>query len=143
MEPVPIEITMKFIAQWEYLRVAVGTSRLLCEALQSAQAGLEIADDVELAVSEACTNAIKHGCPEGSTGEVTVVFRVAGNEFSIQVKDQGRGFDMEALPLPDFNSHPEGGYGIYIIRSVMDEVDYRQGAQGNTLVMKKFLGRAT
>ena len=49
----------------------------------------------------------------------------------------GQGFDMEALPEPDFQSLEEGGRGVYLIRSVMDEVNYRPLGDGYVLEMIK------
>jgi len=57
----------------------------------------------------------------------------------IEVSDQGTGFDFEKAPEPEFDQHPESGYGLYIIRRMMDEVEYTKGDKMNTLTMKKYL----
>jgi serine/threonine-protein kinase RsbW len=51
--------------------------------------------------------------------------------------DHGAGFDLERVPEPDLDEHPEGGYGLYIIRKIMDEVAYSGDGTVNTLAMKK------
>lgn len=91
-------------------------------------------DAVELAVSEACTNAIKHA----GKGGIILAFQVFDGGIVVQVKDQGKGFDLDKVPPPDFDNHPEGGYGIYIIKSKMDEVEYIRTKNWNILSMTKY-----
>lgn len=94
--------------------------------------------DIDLAASEAVTNAIRHGARfEGDLLSVTV--EISDRLFSLQVVDHGPGFDLAAVAEPDLDQPAEGGYGIYIIRSLMDEVSYRRGPDANTLVMVKRL----
>jgi anti-sigma regulatory factor (Ser/Thr protein kinase) len=46
---------------------------------------------------------------------------------------------MNNIALPDFDEHPEGGYGIFIIKSMMDEVQYFHADGFNHLKMIKYL----
>jgi len=131
------ELTLEFQRKLDYLRLATAVARLVCEAAAREDLPGSFVDEVELAVSEACTNAIKHSAGAGGTARVVLRFRVDEGELVIEVSDRGEGFDIEKVPLPEFDRHPEGGYGLYIIRTIMDEVRYT-GANGvNTLTMKK------
>jgi len=130
-------LTIKFPQKLSYLRLATGASRLLCETIKEVKLPSSFTDEVELAVSEACTNAIRHGASGDAAAVVTVNFQVHETQMIIEVSDQGAGFNFEEFPEPAFDRHPEGGYGLYIIRSMMDTVSYQRNEQLNTLTMKK------
>ena len=53
------------------------------------------------------------------------------------VKDQGPGYDIDNIRLPDFHHHPEGGFGIFSIKLMMDKVEYFQKGGFNNLKMFK------
>jgi len=94
--------------------------------------------DIDLAASEAVTNAIRHGSRfEGDLLSVTV--EISDRLISLQVVDHGPGFDLAAMTDPDLDQPAEGGYGVYIIKRLMDEVSYRRGPDANVLVMVKRL----
>ena len=139
MSTVSVKLTVQFLQNLNYLHLATGASRLVCEAIKDLSESF--VNEVEPAVSEACTNAIKHGTNAGASARVTVSFRVYDTQLVIEVGDQGAGFDFEGVPEPEFDQHSEGGYGLYIIRSTMDEVQYRRGGEMNILTMKKHLGK--
>jgi serine/threonine-protein kinase RsbW len=86
--------------------------------------------NIETAVREALVNAIVHGNQEDRGKRVYVTCRcTTDGEVSITVQDQGQGFDPEAIPDP---TAPENrllthGRGIYLMRTLMDEVRFEQG----------------
>jgi serine/threonine-protein kinase RsbW len=96
------------------------------------------AHDIELVVSEACTNAILHAGEAYPGEKIEIAFKIQEDRLTIDVKDRGSGFDFEAIPLPDFENHPEDGYGLYIIKEKMDQVSYQKGESYNILSMTKF-----
>jgi len=122
-----------------YVRVAALLSRTLCEPLVAAEQFSEFAGSVELAVSEACTNAVKFTGNAKGPQVYEVAFLIGSDRLCIEVTDHGPGFDLNAVPLPDFDLHPQGGYGIYLILDRMSEVSYDRKALGNTLRMTKLL----
>jgi serine/threonine-protein kinase RsbW len=92
-------------------------------------------------LTEALVNAIKHANTADSNKEVHIRISVSDTELLIRVHDNGQGFDLNLVPstvCPDPLS--EQGRGIYIIRSLMDSVEYRKDNGGNVLEMKKRLG---
>jgi len=96
--------------------------------------------DVELAVGEACTNAVKYctaAYPEDIP--VQVCFELNDKELIVIIKDRNEPFDFDNIPLPDFENFPESGYGIYIMKEKMDEVRYERLGDMNTITMKKFI----
>jgi serine/threonine-protein kinase RsbW len=102
--------------------------------------------NIVLAVDEACTNIIKHAyqfAPDKSI-EVTVTMR--GDSIEITVMDDGRSFDPAALHPPDLKEHlahyRRGGLGVYLMKKLMDDVEYRiQPGQKNLVRLVKRLPR--
>jgi serine/threonine-protein kinase RsbW len=95
----------------------------------------------KLAVDEACSNIIRHAYGGDPAGEFVVAIRIAAGVCEIQLTDYGEPYDPQEIPPPAMGSTIEeaqpGGLGLYLIRSVMDEVHYTPGPQGNRLVMVK------
>jgi len=90
---------------------------------------------VGVAIRECVINAIKHGNQHDSTKRVFVEFATALSavpEMIIRVRDQGEGFDPEAVadPLAPENLLKGSGRGIFLIRNFMDEVDLHRAPQG-------------
>lgn len=104
----------------------------------------EIAD-VKTAVSEAVTNAIIHGYPDGE-GEVKVCCKVAGRQVYIMVEDKGVGIeDIEKAREPLYTTKPElerSGMGFAFMEAFMDEVQVTsKPGQGTCVIMKKEIGK--
>jgi serine/threonine-protein kinase RsbW len=82
-------------------------------------------DAVAISVIEACTNAIQHGHRSNAGKLVRLSFEIYEDSLIITVSDHGRGFDPAmsgSLPAPDLLA--TRGRGIYIMRSMMDEVAF-------------------
>jgi len=96
---------------------------------------------INIVLTEALVNAIKHANTTDPNKEVRIRISVSDTELLIKVYDNGQGFDLNLVSCttcPDPLS--EQGRGIYIIRSLMDSVEYRKDDGGNVLEMKKRLG---
>jgi serine/threonine-protein kinase RsbW len=133
-----VELALQCLQTLDYLRLAAEISRLICKTLPDPNMKKDFVDHVELAVSEACTNAIRHTKDSDAEATVAIRFEVHEDRLVVEVKDQGGGFDLEKVPSPNFERCPEDGYGLFIIRTVMDEVFYTRGDDYNTLTMKKY-----
>jgi len=95
--------------------------------------------DLKLALTEACTNSIRHAYG-GSSGSVEIEFVVEPGSITIEVQDEGGGFDLRDDHAPD-GRLDEGGLGLAIIRAVTDEVESvrRRGGTGSCLRFRKRL----
>jgi anti-sigma regulatory factor (Ser/Thr protein kinase) len=96
---------------------------------------------VELAVSEICTNIIKHAYKETS-GDISGQIVLTNLGIQIDIYDQGNSFDPNAVPPPisDPTDPAEGGYGLHIVRQIMDIAEYKAGTrQGNHWKLVKYL----
>jgi serine/threonine-protein kinase RsbW len=98
--------------------------------------------DVAISVTEAVTNAIVHGNKNDEDKKVEVTLRVKEPDLVVWVKDQGEGFDPGAVPNPvnKDNILKKVGRGIFILKSLMDDVDFEFQSEGGTLVkmVKRF-----
>lgn len=101
--------------------------------IRSTAAGIGFSSDrienIVLAVDEACTNIIKHAYKYYPDGEILIKLRCAGRKFTIELIDYGYSFDPENVPVPDvkkfYEQHKVGGLGIYLMKTLMDDVKYR------------------
>jgi serine/threonine-protein kinase RsbW len=94
--------------------------------------------EIELALREALVNAIVHGNQQDPHKRVYVRCRcTTDGEVSIRVEDQGHGFENDAIPDPTSadNLLRANGRGIYLMRTLMDEVNFEQG--GSVVHMRK------
>lgn len=135
------EICLTFPRKVSYLRFVTNVSTQICQQIKKCRQNKSIISDVELCVSEACTNAIKYGGSRNGEDVISIYFQIYEDRLVLKVQDKGCGFNMNSLPDPDIASHPERGYGLYIIRSKMDEVQYRRTEEGNFLTMVKYFHR--
>lgn len=100
-------------------------------------------DEVRMAVVEACINALEHS--RAADKEVYVTFEVLGEKdpetLRITVRDTGVGFSPEDLTEPTIEdklkSQRKRGWGLKIIRGLMDDVEIRSNPSGTTVVMSK------
>jgi serine/threonine-protein kinase RsbW len=99
----------------------------------------ETLHDLKLALTEACTNSVRHAYEDGGEGHVDVVYELAGDGISIEVSDTGEGFDVDESA--DVEEMSESGLGIAIIRSLADELEIeRTEGAGSRLRFVKHLG---
>lgn len=99
-----------------------------------------LAYQLNLVLTEATVNAIKHACCDDDPKNcVRITIHIQENELNIKVYDHGQGFDLETVPLPDFERPGESGMGIFLIRSYMDSVTYTRQSDYNVLEIIKTL----
>lgn len=105
----------------------VGAVRLAISSLaNNAGFDIEAIEDIKVAVSEACTNIVRHGGVENSEQidiEYEVACEICEDKLSISVKDEGAGYDTGNYSEPELPAEEAGGLGIFIIRALMDEVE--------------------
>lgn len=83
----------------------------------------ELVEDLKLALTEACTNSVRHAYGENANGGVVeILYELYPDRLVIEVTDDGHGFDPDS-PARDPEALAEGGLGIAIIRAIADEVE--------------------
>jgi serine/threonine-protein kinase RsbW len=100
----------------------------------------ETLSDLKLALTEACTNSVRHAYGNGSVGIVEIVYELRPDRLVVEVADSGTGFS-EAELMEEAEKLTEGGLGIAIIRAVADELEIgeRQDGSGSRLRFAKYL----
>ena len=96
------------------------------------------------ALDEACTNVIRHAYDGEDEKYVEVEAEVDSTGMTITVSDSGKGFDPDAVETPNIErfmaQHKFGGFGLYIIKTVMDDVNfYIDPGVRNQVRMTKYL----
>lgn len=98
---------------------------------------LEDIEDLKVAISEACTNAIKHSLDD----RFIIIFNILENGLTIEIIDEGQGYDMSSVSQPSLDNLQESGMGLFIIQSLMDDVTIEsQEGKGTRIRMTKYLG---
>ena len=91
----------------------------------------ETLGDLKLAVTEACSNSVRHGYGDAGDGTVEIRYELQPDRFVVEVADDGPGFDARGNRPDAFDEEglAEGGLGIAIIKAVSDE--FESGARGD------------
>jgi len=97
--------------------------------------------DIVQALTEACVNAILYSTSES---DVEVLVTAMHSSLVLEVRDQGPGFNPDQVPVPDFELMTEigvknGGFGIHMIKSLVDKVEIESSTEGTTIRMSIFL----
>jgi serine/threonine-protein kinase RsbW len=97
---------------------------------------------VQMAVDEACSNIIEHAYGERNRGDIECEYKVTDESLVITLRDQGRPFDPTAIADPELDARieqrPLGGLGVYLMRQLVDAVDYHYDPGiGNVLTLIK------
>lgn len=89
-------------------------------------------------VTEAVNNAIIHGNKRNPSKKVVVTCSRRGKVLVIKVKDEGKGFDPDAVPNPihEENLLRETGRGVFLMRQLMEKVSYNANGNEVTMTMK-------
>lgn len=107
---------------------------------------LDLSDkfDAELvsASSEAFNNIALHAYGGGKPGDVEIEAEVTSDHLLVRIKDYGESLNRSSVDDPDLDSLPEGGMGLFIVESFVDEFSYQAG-KPNVWSLKKNLPRGS
>jgi serine/threonine-protein kinase RsbW len=90
----------------------------------------EVLGDLKLALTEACTNSVRHAYADGS-GSVEILYELYPDKLAVVVTDQGEGF-TRGEPDDEDGELSEGGLGIAIIEALSDELEITRGDAGGS-----------
>jgi anti-sigma regulatory factor (Ser/Thr protein kinase) len=124
-------VRVSFPAKADYLLLA----RL---ALAGIARDMDVSDellaDLKLAVTEACGNSVRHAYPD-EDGQVTVAYALDGETLEMVVEDQGIGV-AQGQVLTAGRAELDGGMGMSIIRTIVDDVAVEPGRDGRGTVVR-------
>ncbi|MBN1353316.1 MAG: ATP-binding protein [Candidatus Omnitrophica bacterium] len=97
--------------------------------------------DIRLCAEEAVKNAILHGNGGKKDKAVFISYSLEGGRFTLEVEDEGNGFDPRMVPDPtaEDNLLKGSGRGVFLIHKLMDEVKYN--SRGNRIFMVKLINK--
>lgn len=140
MEGNMIEVDIKVPNKTRYLSLIGKIGEDIARELERYSGDKEIlAYHLNLVLTEAMVNAIKHAGRKEPEKLVRIVISLHKDDLTIRVYDDGQGFDINAIPAPNFEELEDRGRGIFLIRSLMDSVAYKKSCRENMLEMKKKL----
>jgi len=116
--------------------VATQTADVVSKHMQLSE---EKSAEISMALIEACINAFEHS---ESKSEVYIHFIIDHDNLMIKVIDKGIGFDASQVKIPKIESkinsdEPKRGWGLMLIKELMDSVDFESSDSGTTLTMIK------
>lgn len=139
-------IEMKFPAKAEY----VGVIRMTVSGVANRMGfDYETIEDIKVALSEAVTNVVSHAYLEEESGELTLGFAVYEDKLEIMVSDRGESFNIADIKdrigpmsareeMKPVSQIREGGFGLFLINTLMDEVEINN-QYGVVVLMTKYL----
>jgi serine/threonine-protein kinase RsbW len=127
-EPVEIKFTLQLPR--DSLSVPV-VRRVLNSSMRTLGVAEECLTDIEIALTEACTNVLDHAA---KGDEYEVVAGVDDTKCVIDVIDTGRGFDADRLGHAEADPSAEEGRGLQLIRALVDRVHFRSRPENGTIV---------
>jgi len=127
-------VALSIPAKAEYIAL----SRLALTGIARAQPlEEEVLADLKLAITEACSNSIRHAYEEGR-GVVEITYEVDEERVVVEVTDTGAGFDTARVEETN-GELDEGGLGIAIIRAVVDDLAIESNGGGSRIRFVKYL----
>ncbi len=94
------------------------------------------------AFMEIFNNIAVHAYRRTGDGDVELAISVLPGELTVEIKDFGVPFDLSRVPVPDLDQLPEGGMGIHIARTMLDEMVYEPGPPNLWRMIKRISNQA-
>ncbi|MEK9613094.1 MAG: ATP-binding protein [Flavobacteriaceae bacterium] len=129
-----VELKLPILKDMEL--VATQTSEVVSKHMNLSE---EKTAETSMALIEACINAFEHS---ETKKEIYIHFMLSDDELTIKVIDKGKGFDASKIKIPEIDdkintNERKRGWGIMLIKELMDSVDFESSAKGTTLTMTK------
>ena len=129
-----VELKLPILKNMEL--VATQTAEVIAKHMSLSE---EKTGEISMALIEACINAFEHS---ESKSEVYIHFLIDDHNLTIKVIDKGKGFDESNVKIPKIESkintdERKRGWGIMLIKELMDSVNFESDHTGTTLTMVK------
>lgn len=97
--------------------------------------------DINLALEEVVNNVISYAYKDKNEHQINIYMELEGQELMLKVEDDGVPFNPFDVPEPDIDKPVEerepGGLGLFFVRNLTDELEYKREKDKNILIMKK------
>ena len=99
-------------------------------------------NELKIAVDEVCANVIEHAYQGDTSGTIDVDIIIKSDQFTVRIRDEGISFDEDIYQEPDIfdfaRQKKTGGFGVHIIKKLMDRVEYRTRGNSNECCLIKY-----
>jgi anti-sigma regulatory factor (Ser/Thr protein kinase) len=136
-------IEIRLPSRADYLGAVRSILRGFLEECLEARLTEEQVNEIQMALQEACINVVRHAHGKVASRPLVVSITAAKDRLVLEVEDYGPGLpDRDRQPPdPDPANPREGGYGLFMMRQVMDEVrSERRGAKHVLVLVKRLAG---
>ena len=137
----PDTIRLDLPASHAYLGVLGACIAELLTHIDGVEDAVNLSHTVQLAIHEACTNIVDHayaGRPPGRI-QIAITIHPSPRRLVAELTDTGASFDPTLIPEPDLLEGQERGYGLYLMRQILDDVAYEAQPSGNRWQLTKYL----
>jgi serine/threonine-protein kinase RsbW len=119
-------IKLDLPATFKYLNVLGACVAEMLMRVENLDEPAVLTYNVQLALQEVCTNIVRHAYEDRTGGRIELTMKVAEHprQLIIDVHDTGRSFDLATVPEPNLDEGEEHGYGLFLVRTLLDEVVY-------------------
>jgi len=129
-----VEITIASHPRW--LRLV---RQVVEECARTAGFAAQDVHNITVAVGEAVGNVMKHSYKGAVDRSFTLVCRSDPDTFEVQIRDEGEPFDLARMKPRPPDELRVGGRGVFLMRTLMDEIDYSRSDGANIIRMRKNL----
>lgn len=129
----PIRIKLELPATFQFLNVLSGCLSEMFNRIDDIADRNALVYQLQLAAQEICTNIVEHAYQDSSEGRIDISIEVdeAARQVVLSFGDTGAAYD-ETIPAVNTIEEPsEGGMGLFLIRQLVDQVDYQRDNQWN------------
>lgn len=116
--------------------------RFVATHAKEAEFGDDAIENFKIAVDEACTNIIKHAYEGDDSQTIDLAVIVDDDRFTVRIRDEGRAFKAQTYSEPNIfrlaKTRRAGGFGVHIMRQLMDQVEYQSRGNVNEVKLTKF-----
>lgn len=119
-------IALEFPADHRYLNVVSACIAEVLERVEGLPGSPVIINNLQLAVHEACANIVRHAYAGCADGRIKTKLTLQGDprRLIIDLHDTGQSFDPNQVPKPNIGTPQEHGYGLFLMETLLDEVEY-------------------
>ena len=126
-------IELNLPAEYRFLNVLGAVIAALLERIEGLVEPEILTYNLQLVVQEACANIVDHAYADQSDGRIQVVLtlELTPRCLIIELDDSGQPFEPASISEPNLDEAQEGGYGLFLMRHLLDEMIYQPQADGN------------
>jgi phosphoserine phosphatase RsbU/P len=128
------KILVEFLSGLDNLEACRGFVRKICHEIASPAVDEDSTCQLELAVSEAVANVMRHAYDGRPDQPIELSAEVFTDRLAFQIRYRGTSFDPAVVPEPVFDGSKDGGFGLFIIAQSVDEVSYTSDEQGGNCI---------